>query len=420
MELFLFRLLSFIFGYVNILIRGESLEKFLNMAASRGIFLWDIKKIGQNEILVKTRLSAVKPLRHIGRNTKTRFNFKSREGLPFMIHRIKKRKSIIIGAVFFLFGLYMLSSFIWFIDIKGNHTLSREDILRITGEAGLKVGSVKFRVDQDRVEKLIRERMPEVSYVGVDINGTRATIEIAEKIIIKKKESQPSNVVARKAGLIKEVLVLVGNPAVKEGDTVVPGQLLISGVIPPPETLNQAPPGISGGETAQQAPAYPPTCVRARGVVRARVWYEGYGEVPLQEEGSRETGNLFSRSRIKIGDKEIILSGAQNIPFNNHRIESSIKKPPVWRNLSIPVEFISEEYHEVEKYRIQRSRSEALELARKKSLELARSNMKSIEGEYHVLEEKTTEVSPKNPENIVRVRAYIETLEDIGLEKPLK
>jgi len=419
-KLFLFRLLSFIFGYVNILIRGDGLEKFLNMAASRGIFLWDIRRVGHNEILVKTRLSAIKPLRHIGRNTKTRFNFKNREGLPFMIHRIKKRKSVIIGAVFFLIGLYALSSFIWFIDIKGNRTLTREDILKITAEAGLRVGSVKFRVDQERVEKHIREGIPEISYVGVEISGTRATIEIAEKIIVKKKESQPSNVVARKSGLIKEVLVLVGNPAVKEGDTVIPGQLLISGVIPPAEVLNQGTAGISGGQAAQQAPTYLPTYVRARGVVRARVWYEGYGEVFLQEIVPRETGNLFSRVRIKIADKEIILSGAQNIPFNDYIIETSIKRPPVWRNLSIPVEVISEEYREVEKNRIQRTRSEALDLAREKSLELARSNMKNIKGEFHVLEEKTAEVTSKNPESIVRVRAFIETLEDIGLEKPLK
>ncbi|MFZ5648665.1 MAG: sporulation protein YqfD [Bacillota bacterium] len=416
--MFLFRLVSFIFGYVNILVRGENLEKFLNMAASRGIFLWDIKRVGQNEIFVKTRLSAVKPLRHIGRNTSTRFDFKNREGLPFMISRIKKRKSLIIGAMLFLLGLYILSSFVWFVDVKGNRSLASKEILGIAAEAGLKVGALKIRVDEVRVENLIRERLPEVSYVGVNVSGTRATIEIAEKIIMQKKETHPSDIVAGKAGLIKEVLVLVGNPAVKEGDTVVPGQVLISGVIPPPEIQNQNLAGNIG--PANPLPLSPPTYVRARGVVRARVWYEGYGEVPLHEEGARQTGNRFSRLRIKIGDKEIILSGAQNIPFDNFKIERNVKKLPNWRNISLPVEIISEDYYQMETFRIQRNRFEALELARKKALESARSGMQSINGDYHVVEEKTGEVSSKNPENIVRVRAYIETLEDIGVEKPLK
>ncbi|MFZ5650100.1 MAG: sporulation protein YqfD [Bacillota bacterium] len=418
--MFLFRLVSFLFGYVSILVRGENLEKFLNMAASRGIFLWDIRKVGQNEIFVKTRLSAVRPLRHIGRSTRTRFAFKNREGLPFMISRVKKRKSIVIGAVLFLLGLYVLSSFVWSVEVKGNRSLASGEILDIAAQAGLKVGSFKLRVDEERVEELIRERLPEVSYVGVNVSGTRATIEIAEKIIMQKKEAHPSDIVACKSGLIKEVLVLVGNPAVKEGDTVVPGQVLISGVIPPPETQSPNPPGNAGIGQANPLPVSPPTYVKARGVVRARVWYEGYGEAPLQEEAARETGSRLSRVRIKIGDKEIILSGAQNIPFGNFKIERSVKKPPSWRNLSIPVEVISEDYYEVEKYRIQRSRIEALELARKKALESARSGMNNIRGEYHAFEEKTGEISSKNPENIVRVRAYIETLEDIGVEKPIK
>ncbi|MHB8158554.1 MAG: sporulation protein YqfD, partial [Desulfocucumaceae bacterium] len=99
--MFLFKFISFLFGYVSILVRGENLEKFLNMAASRGIFLWDIKRVGESELYVKTRLSSVGPLRHIGRNTKTLFKFKSREGLPFIISRIRKRKSLIAGAVVF-------------------------------------------------------------------------------------------------------------------------------------------------------------------------------------------------------------------------------------------------------------------------------------------------------------------------------
>lgn len=403
--MFLFRLVSFLFGYVGILVRGENLEKFLNMAASRGIFLWDIKKVGRNEIFIKTRLSAVRPLRHIGRSTRIRFAFKDREGLPFMISRIRKRKSIVIGAVLFLLGLYVLSSFVWVVEVKGNRSITSGEILDIAARAGLKVGSLKLRVDEERVEEFIRRRLPEVSYVGVNVSGARVTIEIAEKIIMQKKEAHPSDIVAGKSGLIKEVLVLVGNPAVKEGDTVVPGQVLISGVIPPPEMQSPNPQG---------------TYVKARGVVRARVWYDGYGEAPLQEEATRETGRRLSSVRIKIGDKEIIISGAQNIPFGSFRIERSVKKPPGWRNLSIPVELISEDYFEVENYRMQRSRIEALDLAAKKALESARSGMNNIRGEYHVFEEKTGEISSKNPENIVRVRAYIETLEDIGVEKPIK
>ncbi len=411
--MFLFRLISFMFGYVNILVRGENLEKFLNMAASRGIYLWDIRRIGENELFVKTRLSAVKPLRHIGRKTKSRFSFRGREGIPFVISRIRKRKSLVIGVVFFLSGLYVLSSFVWFIDVTGNRRLPAERILETAAEAGLRVGTAKLMVDQEKVENLIRERIPEISYVGVSISGTRATIEIAEKTIIQKEKLQPAHIVAKKAGLVKEVLVLVGNPAVREGDTVVPGQILISGIIPHPEEQSGEAGSPDGNQVAPPL-TIPPAYVHARGVVRARVWYEGYAEVPLLEEGVRETGNSVSRACIKIGSREIIFSGRRDIPFTDCRIEREVKKPPAWRNLSIPVELISEKYYELEKYREMRSRDEAARLARLKALESARSG---IGGPVRVIEEQAREITLKNPDNLVRFRAYIEVLEDIGMEK---
>jgi similar to stage IV sporulation protein len=388
------------------------------MAASRGIFLWDIKRVGENELYVKTRLSAVKPLRHIGRSTGSLFKFKGREGLPFMISRLKRRKSLILGAVLFLISLYALSSFIWFIDIKGNKVLPTEKVLQIAAEGGLKTGVLRFRVDGQKVEGYIKERMPEVYYVSVEINGTRATIEVAEKTIQRKEEQHPANIVAKKAGLVKEVLVLMGNPLVKEGDTVVPGQTLISGIIPSSEF-----PGIPPGDGIQDpgAPPSPPPLptayVRAAGLVRARVWYEGYGEIPLVEEGIRETGNRISRVCIKIGGREIILKGSRSIPYADYKLSRDVKKAPGWRNLSIPVEIITEEYVETEKYRVSRSRGEALELARSRALESACADIKDG---VQIIEKKTGEVTVKTPENIVRMRAYVETLEDIGMEKPIE
>ena len=415
--MFLFRFISFLFGYVNILVKGENLEKFLNKAASRGIFLWDIRRVGENEILVKTRLSAVKPLRHIGRTTGSLFRFKAREGLPFIISRLKKRKSLLLGAMLFLIGLYSLSSFIWFIDIKGNKALPAEKVLQIAAEGGLKPGVIRFKVDEARVEGYMRDKLPEVYYISVEISGTRATIEIAEKTIKRKEEQHPASIVAQKAGLVKEVLVLVGNPLVKEGDTVVPGQTLISGIIPPPEPSGSVPGDSAGDPGLNPPPVLPPAYVHAAGVVRARVWYEGYGEVFLVEDGIRKTGNSISRVCIKISGREIILKGDRSIPFADYEVQMNVKKAPGWRNLSIPVEIITEVYNETESFRVSRSRAEALELARQNALESARSG---IGDDAQIIEEKTGEVSLKNPENIVRMRAYVETLEDIGIERPIE
>ncbi len=74
------------------------------MAAGRGIFLWDITRPDSHTILVSARLSAVHPLRHIARATKCRFEFKDREGLPFLLSRVRRRKSLLAGRLFSCWG----------------------------------------------------------------------------------------------------------------------------------------------------------------------------------------------------------------------------------------------------------------------------------------------------------------------------
>ncbi len=80
--MFLFQLISFLAGYVVILVTGEAPEKFVNMAASRGIQLWEITRVREGAILLKVRLNAVRALRHIARRTRCRFRIRRRVGLP--------------------------------------------------------------------------------------------------------------------------------------------------------------------------------------------------------------------------------------------------------------------------------------------------------------------------------------------------
>jgi similar to stage IV sporulation protein len=68
----LFKILSFLCGYVTITVPEECLEKFINMATARGIFLWGITATGANRVALKVRLSGVQPLRHVARMTRCR------------------------------------------------------------------------------------------------------------------------------------------------------------------------------------------------------------------------------------------------------------------------------------------------------------------------------------------------------------
>jgi similar to stage IV sporulation protein len=407
----MFRILSFLTGYVEFLVIGEAPERFVNMAASRGIYLWDITRISENSIVLKVRLDAVKPLRQIARRTKCRFHVSRRLGLPFFYKRLLRRKSMALGVLFFLGTLYFLSSFVWFIEVKGNEQLSTHEVLDVAAGAGLKKGVAKWALDTGSVEEAIADKLPLVSWTGVYIKGTKAIIDVAERIVPDEEDNRPAHIVASKAGLIKEVLVFNGHPVVNEGDTVMAGQVLISGEVPPFEgpSLTTGEPKTDEEEKQQSASRF----VHARGIVRARVWYEGYGEAKIEETELRPTGRSASRLSIKIKEKEIILAGNQNIPYEHYETATLIKTMPAWRNLKVPVELVTLNYYEMAEYHEIRGIEEARKLAGERGFSAATA---MIHAGARIVTSSQEEVKVGNPENLVRVKVAIETIEDIGTD----
>lgn len=408
----LFRLMSALLGYVVLLVTGEAPERFVNMAASRGIYLWDITRIREGAILLKVRLGAVKSLRHIARRTKCRFHIERRVGLPFFHKRLLRRKALALGVLFFLAALYLLSSFVWYIEVKGNERLTAPEVLGAAAEAGLNLGMPKWRVETGRVEAALEEKLPLVAWAGVYIKGAKVTIEVVERVVPEAEDNRPSHIIANKAGLVKEVLVFSGHPAVKEGDTVSPGQVLISGEIPSMEELPK--PGEEQKQGADpKKPKKPSRFVHARGIVRARVWYDGYGEAKLAETGFRRTGSSETCISIKFKGKEIILSGTQNIPYELYETESFAKTIPQWRNIEVPVELVTLKYFEIAEYH----EEYGIEAARKFAGERALAEVAGrIPGEAKIINRSLEDIKTGSTENIVRVKATVETVEEIGAE----
>lgn len=403
--MFLFRLANFLVGYVTLALLGEAPEKLINMALARGIFLWDIYRTGAREVRVKVRLSTVWPFLHLARLTRCRFHVVGRAGLPFLWRRLYRRKGLLWGGVVFTAGLYLLGSFIWSVEVTGNRRLTAQEVLEAAREAGLREGMPKWNLDTAAVEKALLEKLPGLSWTGVYVKGTRVTVEVVEKVIPGERSQVYAHVVAKKSGLVKEVLVQSGHPLVKEGDTVVPGQILISGIIPPVREE-----GSAGSPSFRQ-----PTYVRAAGMVRARVWYEGYGEALLKESGQRPTGRRAIRACIKVGEREIILAGPREAPFALYEADLAVKSLPRWRNLYLPVELVICSFNEMENYTITRSRGEARQLAGERALEAVYGQLPKGAAVVH---KQLDELVVKEPESIVRVKALVECVEEIGAEQP--
>jgi len=404
------RLWSFIIGYVSLVVEGKGLEKLINMSVNRGLYIWDVKWLDSGKAFVKVRLSGIKALRHIAKRTGTRFKIMGRAGLPFSVARMRKRKMLLAGAIMCFFLIYAMSSFIWFVEVKGNKEIPAEKIMTIAQDAGLAMGTLKFGFDKDGIEKYIRNEIPEVAWVGIKVTGTKALIEIAEKVIIPPIDNSPANLVAEKPGLIQEIMVLNGKPVVNEGDMVKQGDVLITGIIRP-----ELKP-IENGELAEETPAPPEPIqyVRARGIVRAKTWYDGYGEGRLIDVGTKRTGCEAQVLSLRMFGKELILKGPKTPPFQEYVTNADVKKLPEWRNIRLPVEIVTTSYYEVVKYRDIIGISEAKSQAVREAVANARSK---VPADAKLVREMFEEIQTRG--NIIRVKAIVEALEDIGKAESL-
>jgi len=337
------KLLNYFLGYVTINIKGDGVERFINLAVQRGIRIWDIRWKKDGTVKAQVQLSCIKALRHVARKSRCRFRIVGRAGLPFRVKDMKRRKMMVVGAVMFISTLYLLSSFVFFIDVTSQEpvkSVNPQMVKRLAAEKGVSIGRPKWLMDFRETEKFLMNNIPQLTWVGISAQGTKVEIEIVEKVLPEpgEKDKSPGNMVAFKNGVITQILVMRGQARVAPGDTVSKGEVLISGLILP-EFENSALP--HSDEDLSQ-----PELVKADGIIRARVWYRGYGECPVVEKEKKYTGESTRSLSIKRGEKENVIWGPKNSPYQLGTSEIRAKKINLGRSKNFPVEIIITTYRE--------------------------------------------------------------------------
>ncbi len=401
--MFFQKLLKFILGYIVISARGAGVEKLINLAVSRGILLWDLQNL-KDRAIFKTYPDNFFLLRPLSRKTRCSLQIEKKRGLPFLLARLKKRRGLLLGFFCFVIILYILSNFIWFIEIKGHENVPEEAILAAARELGLVPGTLKRNFDFPALEMEFLLVCHELSWVGLQMQGTKLTIEVEEEIIsLQDVWGISSDLVASRDGLIEDVLTLVGEAKVVPGEIVIKDQVLISGVLTG-EHAGRVDDLTEEGVVRQD--------VRARGEVWARVWYEFFSTVSLTEIMREKTGDLATGFSLRFDDRKFSF-GQKRSPYRNYA-RKTIKYRLKWRNLAVPVEFIRVNYYELIITTQELTREEALYKAKEDVFSLAE---KYIPACVERLSYEVSEISPFR-EGRIRVRLMIETRENIAKEKP--
>jgi len=389
--LFIKILWNYILGYINIKVEGLFLERFINICISKKIFLWNIKRKESAILYANIGINEYKKLKSITRKTKSRVTIEHKKGLPFILHKYRRRKIFLGLLLLIILGLVLSSNFVWNIEITGETNIPEQDLLQTLEQEGLKIGIPKSKIDNNKIVNDIRLHRDDIAWIGISVKGTNVIVEIKEttkppEII---KEDEYCNIVSDKSGTITKISVQNGTANVNVGDIVEPGMILISGE-------------ISGQYTE-------PRYVHSLGQIEAKVWYTKKERVYLNQKVPTETGNTENKYSIKLKNFKINFYKTLS-KFKNYDTMSENKKLKLFSNFYLPIEMIKTTNKEYTYKDVTYTEEEATAITSDK-LE------KEINGE--VKDEKNivnTQVNTYEGQGYMDVEVIVEALENIGVE----
>lgn len=387
-------LLNYLLGYVMIEVEGYFIERFLNLCVQKQIFLWNSRREKSTILYTNISIYDFKRIREIAKQTKCRVKIEKKKGIPFFFHRYQKRKVFVFVAAFISILLIVSSRFIWNIEIEGNNNISKEELLQVIEENGLKIGQLKSKVNTKEIINQIRLDREDVAWIGIELQGTNACVKVVEADpkpdIIPEEEY--CNVVADREAEIVKIKALNGTPLVKEGEIVKKGSVLIAG-------------WLEGKYTGTRY-------VHATGEVEAKVWYTETQRVYFSQEQKEATGKEETKYTIQINNFTINLYKTLS-KFEKYDTINENKKLKLFSNFYLPVSIIKTKNYEMMTNKITYGIEEAKRQGEEKAiekLEMQIQEKEKIVNKY---------VNTYGNEEYMDVEVTYEVLENIGTKEKI-
>ena len=388
-------IINYILGYLTINVEGYFIERFINMCRNKNILLWNIKRKNSSFIICKIGIKEFKKIRDIARKTKCKITITSKKGIPFIFEKYKKRKIFLLMMCIISGLLFVLSQFVWNIEVKiTGDTLNEDEIINSLNENGLYIGEKKSSIDVKEIINNVRLKREDISWIGIEIKGTNAIVEVveAEEKPEVVDENDYCSIVSDKPGKILKVIANNGTAMVKPGDIVKEGSLLIAG-------------WIEGKYTGTRF-------VRADGKIDALVWYTETASVKLNEKKIEKTGNTEKKYALNINNFRINLYKKLS-NFEKYDTIYTAKKIKIFSNFYIPVELIECNNFEIKESELNYTEEEAKEEARKRAEEKLNQKIANKDNISNVIVNYTV----KN--NAVEAEVIYEVFENIGTNEKI-
>lgn len=339
------RITDWLRGYAVVMLTGGTPQWCLNRLTAARIPFWGMIMTDEFTVSICVYQRDVDFVREIASRAMCDLEVVSSYGLKRWFGRLRSRWALLIPAVIAVAAAITLQQSIWFYRVEGNVRVPSARILRAAQEAGAFVGVHGTHVKPQRIRYRVLAAIPELEWLTVTQNGCVGVIHVRERKPTPKITARetPRNLIAVRGGLIQEISVLEGSAAVKEGDTVGTGELLISGYV---DLENKY------------------RVCRAEGEVYAKTWRTVRTVTPDATTEKTGLGRIRHRYYLQVGRNRVNLSLGSGIFTGTCDKMTETKQLTLPGGLSLPVALIVETVREYTPQRKTVSQQHASEMMR--------------------------------------------------------
>lgn len=384
---------NYLRGIVRVSVDCPYPERLVNACAANGIEFWDLERQSATQVHISMHPAGYRRLKTIAPGAGFEIRQVQKKGVPFTLWRLRKRYILLGGMAVMLLLVWGLSLFIWEIEVSGNDKVSASRILEELDRLGVGIGAFGPSIVSEAIANDVLLRIPELAWIAVNVNGSHADVLVRERVPKPEilDENTPVMVYAVKPGIITKMSVMEGQYACRPGDTVQPGDILVTGIMD----------SIASGRRT----------VHAMAEVWARTWYDLSATMTLNMETKSYTGEKRTKRALLIAGNRLNFYFNGGISFNDYDKITTEKVFRLPTGNVLPLTLVTEEYREYETAPAQMPVLEAASILQECLMERLRGHI----GDGEIV---TTDFETNLNNGVLTVTLRAECLEQIAAERP--
>lgn len=344
-------LINLLRGFIAVEVWGAFPERLLNLCAQNGVGFWGLEWVDETTFRFIVPFGSYGKLEALAQRAMCELRSPRREGLPALALNLRRRWAFLGGLALFVLTLCVLSHFILWVDVEGNEQVPTAVILEELSRLGLKPGAYGPALEEREIANAALIELEDLSFLSVNLYGCRAQVQVKEAQPRPEllDQTAPADIVSVADGIITQVTATSGQALFQRGDTVVEGDVLITGFMDLPEvTFSETDSGMY--------------IVRATGQVWARTWRTLRTMLPLTVQVKEHTGRSRTHLAAEILGMRLNFYENSGISYARYDKITQTSTLTLPGGIRLPFSLIRETAREYTTWEGQLNRDEAISL----------------------------------------------------------